>query len=202
MPGASAFCTSIIASSVIRIAVRMQASSSGVLIALAAPTTAPASTGAPLGNNRFDARDIAPVHSSTAIDGPGWNQVGQHTREIRYTFVEFEIDRAVHVIGGQLRLLRGALAERQEQVRPFVVTDHHGHRPLDVGQAGVAERPAGAGGVDNGVVTQQDQRVDAAVGHRRPQPGPGLPAHPGKVGRFGNHRRGTRAPGRPRERRH
>lgn len=66
IPGASRFCTSTMASSVIRMAVRMHDNSSGVLTDLAALTTAAASTGAPFGNRTFAARDIAPVHSSTA----------------------------------------------------------------------------------------------------------------------------------------
>ena len=52
-PGARRLCTSTIASSVILIAVRMHDNWSGVLTDLAALTMAPASTGAPLGNNDF-----------------------------------------------------------------------------------------------------------------------------------------------------
>lgn len=91
------------------------------------------------------------------------------------------------MVGGQVRLVCGALAERQEQVRPFVVGEHHGHRALDIGQPGVAEWPTGAGGIDDGVVAEQDHRVDAALGHRRPEPGSGVAAQPGQVRCLRNH---------------
>ena len=65
-PGASAFCTSTIASSVMRQALRTHEIWSGVLTSLAGPTTCAASDGGPDGNSVLDARRIAPVSSSTA----------------------------------------------------------------------------------------------------------------------------------------
>lgn len=119
-----------------------------------------------------------------------------------HTLVEFEIDRPVQVVGGQIRLQCGPLPEREEQVRPFVVSEHHGHRALDIGQSGVAQWPTCAGGVDDGVVAEQDHRVDAAFGHRRPQPRSRLAAQARQVGCFGNHQSVAAAGAQVRERLH
>jgi hypothetical protein len=131
--------------------------------------------------------------------GPGGDQFGQNAGEVADSFVELEIHRAMQVIRGQLRLVRGALAKRQEQMRPFVVGDHHGDRPLDVGQTGVPQRPAGPGGVDHRAVAEQDHRINTALGHRRAQPGPCLATHAGQVRRFGNHQAITGAGARLRD---
>src|ERR1700730_8773793 len=69
-PGAICCCTSTIARSVMRLAMRRQAIWSGVLTRLAAPTTTAASEGGPPGKIRFAARRIAPVISSTATLAP------------------------------------------------------------------------------------------------------------------------------------
>src|ERR1700733_4702064 len=69
-PGASCCCTSTIACSVMRIALRRQAIWSGVLTRFAAPTTTAASEGGPPGKIRSAARRIAPVISSTATRAP------------------------------------------------------------------------------------------------------------------------------------
>ncbi len=49
-----------------------------------------------------------------------------------HALVEFEIHRAVQMIGRQTGLRRGTLAERQEQVWVRVVGEHHRDRSLDV----------------------------------------------------------------------
>ena len=64
----------------------------------------------------------------------------------------------------------------------LVVGEHDRDRALDVGQAGVEQRPAGAGGVHDVAVAEQDQRVDALVPHGRPQPRAAFAVHPGAVG--------------------
>ena len=56
---------------------------------------------------------------------PG-NQLTEHPGEILDPFIEFEVDRAVHMVGGQVGLPGRAFPERQEQVRPFVVGEHDG----------------------------------------------------------------------------
>nr|VTO99718.1 hypothetical protein BIN_B_02093 [Mycobacterium kansasii] len=87
----------------------------------------------------------------------------------------------MQVVGRQLRLLRGAGTKRQKQMRPLVAGEYHRHRPLDVGESGVAQWPTGSGGVDDGTIAEQDQRVYSAFGHRPSQPHTGFPAHPGQV---------------------
>ena len=47
-------------------------------------------------------------------------------------FVEFEVERRVHVVCGDLRLRRGTFAERHEQMRMLVVGEHDRHGPLDM----------------------------------------------------------------------
>src|SRR3984957_9808982 len=69
-PGANCCCTSTIARSVMRLAMRRQAIWSGVLTRFAAPTTTAASEGGPPGKIRSAARRIAPVISSTATLAP------------------------------------------------------------------------------------------------------------------------------------
>src|SRR5271168_4339806 len=69
-PGANCCCTSTIARSVMRLALRRQAIWSGVLTRFAAPTTTAASEGGPPGKIRSAARHIAPVISSTATLAP------------------------------------------------------------------------------------------------------------------------------------
>src|ERR1700722_6769924 len=69
-PGANCCCTSTIARSVMRLALRRQAIWSGVLTRFAAPTTTAACEGGPPGKIRSAARRIAPVISSTATRAP------------------------------------------------------------------------------------------------------------------------------------
>src|SRR3984957_4945556 len=78
-PGANCCCTSTIARSVIRLALRRQAIWSGVLTKFAAPTTTAASEGGPPGKIRSPARRIAPVISSTATLAP-WGVSSPITR--------------------------------------------------------------------------------------------------------------------------
>lgn len=86
----------------------MHDSSSGVFTALAALTTAAASTGPPFGEQRL----CCPRHRAGALvdrdHRAGRNQICQQAREIVYAFVELEINRPVHMIGGQVGLPGGA----------------------------------------------------------------------------------------------
>ena len=113
---------------------RMQAISSGVLTSLAAPITWAASAGAPPGTADRPRGASRRSTSSTATAAPAGIRLGQHAREVLDALVEFEVHRTVQVIGGQVRLVGRALPERQEQVRPLVVGEHDGHRPLEVRQ--------------------------------------------------------------------
>ena len=58
-------------------------------MSLAAPTICAASAGRPDRNSRGCARRIAPVSSSTAIDGRGRHQFFDHPREVLHALVEF-----------------------------------------------------------------------------------------------------------------
>src|ERR1700722_5884616 len=78
-PGANCCCTSTIARSVMRLAMRRQAIWSGVLTRFAAPTITAASEGGPPGKIRSAARRIAPVISSTATLAP-WGTSSPITR--------------------------------------------------------------------------------------------------------------------------
>ena len=71
--------------------------------------------------------------------------------------------------------------ERREQVGHLVVGQDDGDRALDVGATGIAQRPARPGGVGDVGVGEQDQRVDALVGHQRPEPGAALAPHPREI---------------------
>jgi hypothetical protein len=51
--------------------------------------------------------------------------------------VEFEVQRAVAMIGRHLELGGGTLTERHEQVRMLVAGHHDGHRTLGVRQSRV-----------------------------------------------------------------
>ena len=68
-------------------------------------------------------------------------------------------------------------AASESQVPP----DHlHGPLYLEL-EEGVEHRPAGTRGVHDAVVHQQDQRVNAVVGHGRSKPGAGFATHPRPV---------------------
>ena len=147
-------------------------------MSLAAPTICAASAGRP---GAEKPRLRAPHSAGELVDRDhcrGRDEVLEHPREVLHPLVELQIDRAVQMVGRQPRFRCGAFAERQEQVRVRVVGEHHRDRTLDVRQPGVAQRPAHPGGVDDAVVSEQDQGVHAAIGHRRPQPRAGLATHP------------------------
>ena len=94
-----------------------------------------------------------------------------------HTLVEFEKQWRVEVVGRYLRLRRRALTERHEHMRMLVVGQHDSHRPFDVRQARIEQRPAHPGGIHDVAVAQQDQRVDTVVGHRRVQTRTALAVH-------------------------
>ena len=73
----------------------------------------------------------------------------------------------------------------------LVVGEHDRNRALDVGQAGVEQRPAGAGGVHHVAVAEQDERVDALLLHGVAQPGTAFAVHARHVGQVGNLERGA-----------
>jgi hypothetical protein len=137
---------------------------SGVLTSFAGPITCAASDGGP----------------------PGRDQVGHDAGEMLDTLVEFEIEGIVHVVGGDARVEGQALPPGHEQVRVFVLGEHHRHGTLDVGQTGVQQRPAHAGRINDIAVAEQDEGTDALVLHGRPQRGADIAIHPGHVGQFRN----------------
>ena len=181
IPGASAACTSTMAVSVIRTAVRMQANSSGVLMSLAAPTICAASAGRPDRNSRGCARRIAPVSSSTATTAAAGSRSSITRAKFSTPSSNSRYTGPCRWSVGQTRFRRGAFTERQEQMRVRIVGEHHRDRSLDIRQPGVTQRPAHPGGVHDAVVAQQNQGVHAAIGHRRPQPRAGLATHPLEV---------------------
>ena len=74
------------------------------------------------------------------VDGHGRarrDEFGHHLGQMLDTLIEFEVKRAVTMIGGHLGLGGGALAERHEQMRMLVAGQHDGHRALGVRQPGV-----------------------------------------------------------------
>ena len=122
--------------------------------------------------------------------GAGTKEVRHDSRELFDALVEFEVERAVNVIGRYLGLEGRPFAERDIEVRVLVVGQHDRHRPLDVRQSGVQKTPTRARRVDHVAVAEQDQCVDALVRHRRAQPGADLTQHPAAVGLVGNPERG------------
>ena len=139
----------------------------------------------PLGGSPHGAGELIDRHGRATRD-----EGGDRPREGLHSFVELQIHRAVDVIGGQFGFLRRALTKGQKQVRPLVIGEYQRDRALNVRQAGVTQRPAGARGVRYGVVAQEDQRTNIAVGHRRPQSHACLAAHSGTVRFVGDVDRG------------
>ena len=84
----------------------MQEIWSTVLTSFAGPTTSAASDGGPAGNSRLAG---APHRAGQFVDRDrraAGHQVGQHLGEMLDALVEFEVERAVDVVGGQLRTRR------------------------------------------------------------------------------------------------
>ena len=66
-------------------------------------------------------------------------------------------------------------------MRMFVIGQHDRHRAFHVREARIQKRPANTGRIGDVAVHQQEQCVDAMVGHRGPQSCAGLCTHTGPV---------------------
>ena len=157
-PGRNAACTAAIARSLRRCASAMHASSSAVLVSLAAPTTWAASTmSAP---SRRPDRSMAPVCSSTAIRRPAEraDHVGQRAGEPLHPLVELGPD-------GRVRLDVETVGGAAEQVGPRLAGHDDRDRPLEHGEGHVDAAHRLSGGVADVRGVEQDGGLDVLPGH-------------------------------------
>ncbi len=111
----------------------------------------------------------------------GGDQIGQHRGEGVDALVEVEVGRAVQVVVVQADLGGGIGEERREQVGHEVVGQDHRDRPFDVAPPRIAQGPGGPGRVGHVGVAEEDQRVDALVGHGGSHPDAALAPHPREI---------------------
>ncbi len=122
-----------------------------------------------------------PAHGSGHLvqrrRGSHGDQVPECCGELLDPLVELQVGGLVHMVGRDTGAGRGHGCSRHEQVRVGVVGQHHRDRAFDVGQAGIHQRPTGTCRVADMTVHQQDQRIDALVGHHGAQPGAHVAVH-------------------------
>jgi len=119
-------------------------------------------------------------------DGTGDHEPGKVCRERLDSLVEIEVHGAVQMIWRQLCPEAVVLTDRREEMRPFVVGQHHGNGLLEVGPSRVGQGPDRARRIDDVGVAQQSERVEPLLSHQATNTRQTVLLHPACVGDLGD----------------